>query len=185
MIRSLYLFEDMGQLDQIKTAQLYSAACSVIRGVLYLQDIIDLLHGLTTYLLQSLYLSSCTLLRLLKTSFAKNLDTTSGEALFLSSVGLLQKLSIGNNAYHAKAATILSLLWGSEKVFKNADGSETHELRIRSRSTMSLVFDCFWWWREEFGGQPHVYSKRPTESLLLIGYLVGNDKKLIVGRRTR
>jgi hypothetical protein len=102
MIRSLYLFEDMGQLDQIKTAQLYSAACSVIRGVLYLQDIIDLLHGLTTYLLQSLYLSSCTLLRLLKTSFAKNLDTTSGEALFLSSVGLLQKLSIGNNAYHAK-----------------------------------------------------------------------------------
>ena len=150
MIRSLYLFEDMGRLDSIKVAQLYGGASAVIRGMIFYEEKEFYLLASTTYIFQSLYLASCTLLRFLKTSFSRHVDTSGGSSLFLSSVSLLQKMSIANDDGPAKAATVLSLLWRSERVFKRADGSERLELRIRSRSAMSLIFDCLLWCREEF-----------------------------------
>lgn len=162
MVRSLYVFED-AQLNDPKTAQLYAAACSVIRQI-SLQE--DVLAAATTYIIQGLFLSGCTLFKLLKTSFAKHVDVSSGEALFLSSVRLMQKVSIARNDFPAKCATCLSLLWRSERVFKRADGSEMLEPRIRSRASMSLIFDCLWWCREEFEGQAHAYSPRNTKDSL-------------------
>ncbi len=159
MVRSLYTFDDAGQLNDPKIAQLYAAACSVIRQILYMEDVLNVA---TTYMVQGLLLSGCTLLKLLKTSFAKHVDVPIGQALFLSSVRLMQKVSIANNDFPAKSATCLSLLWRSEKVFKKPDGSEMLELRVRSRSSVSLIYDCLWWCREEFEGQAHAYPSRNT-----------------------
>lgn len=31
---------------------------------------------------------------------------------------------------------------------------------------MSIVYDCAWWWREEFGGQPNTYTDNNTVTTL-------------------
>lgn len=106
-----------------------------------MKDTGDILSAASTYIVQSMFLSGYILLRLLKTTLAKHVDVPSGQALFLSSVRLLEKVSVANNNFPAKCANILSMLWRSEKVFNRSDGSQMQGLRLCSRPNMILIFD--------------------------------------------
>lgn len=50
-------------------------------------------------------------------------------------------------------------LWGSDKVFRKKDGRvESLYLRLRTRLSMSVSYDMFWYWREEFGNMKNPYN---------------------------
>ncbi|CAL5873929.1 uncharacterized protein PFLUO_LOCUS8214 [Penicillium psychrofluorescens] len=52
-------------------------------------------------------------------------------------------------------------MWASDSVFKGADGTrDSLTLRIRSRLTMSVIYDVFWWWREEIAGLASPYKEK-------------------------
>jgi hypothetical protein len=107
-------------------------------------------------------LSSFIILRLLKSSVANYLDESSKDNFFLG-VNIMKRLSAESNDMPARLTMMLTQLWNSDKAFKNADGSDSISLKIRTRLVMSPVFDAIWWWREEFGGQPG--ASDPTTAL--------------------
>lgn len=58
-----------------------------------------------------------------------------------------------------RTAHIMNDLWSSNKVFRKKNGQiESLGLRLRTRLGMSVSFDMFWYWREEFGHMQNPYS---------------------------
>ena len=116
------------------------------------------------YVCSGIMLAGSTLLRLLKSDFAQYLDTKDGKTFLLDCVNSLKLMSCANNDLPARLSQMLAQLWTSDRIFKSPDGSPCLTLRIRSRLAISLMLDVVWWWREEFGGQPGVYSRRESSS---------------------
>jgi hypothetical protein len=55
---------------------------------------------------------------------------------------------------------ILAQLWTSKGIFRESDGTnDSLLLRCRNRLGMSLIFDCFRWWRQTFAGLPDPYEE--------------------------
>ncbi len=58
---------------------------------------------------------------------------------------------------------VLAQLWSSTRVFRRPDGAvDGLALRVRSRLSMGIAHDCFWWWREEFQGKANPYKAQST-----------------------
>lgn len=58
-----------------------------------------------------------------------------------------------------RTALIMHDLWHSNKVFRRKDGRiESLGLRLRTRLSMSVSYDMFWYWREEFGNMQNPYN---------------------------
>ncbi|KAF2103010.1 hypothetical protein NA57DRAFT_71993 [Rhizodiscina lignyota] len=109
-------------------------------------------------------IASYTLLRLLKTSASRFLEVERAKSSFFLSLNISKRLIVDNDDLPSRNLQLLTLLWNSEKAFKDADGSEFSTLRIRSRLAMSPVFDAVWWWRTEFGGQSGAYPPAEVKS---------------------
>jgi hypothetical protein len=136
----------------------YSSACTVLRHI----DRMDAsgkykLTATPFYFVFATSLATFTILRLLKASTAEYMDENAKES-FILGVSLMKRLSTEPTDGPAKLARMLEDLWKSEKAFRNPDGTEHVALRIRTRLSMSPVFDSIWWWREEFGGQQGAYT---------------------------
>jgi transcriptional regulatory protein LEU3 len=98
-------------------------------------------------------LASCTILKIHRSELAPHLDLEAGEQAYFASIVFAREGSIQNNDLSARGASIFSQLWNSQKIFKGKDGKiDSLSSRISSRLSTSVVFDCLWWWRQEFGG---------------------------------
>jgi hypothetical protein len=142
---------------------MYTSACLILRHIDRMDNegIIRLAAAPWFYMFAT-SLSSFIILRLLKASTANYLDDNAKDTFFLG-VNIMKRLSAESNDMPARLTMMLSQLWSSEKAFRNADGSESTTLRIRTRLVMGPVFDAIWWWREEFGGQPGAYDAASTK----------------------
>ena len=86
-------------------------------------------------------------------------DVDAGQKAYFAAILFFRKSSLESDDLCARAAGILTQLWTSNNVFKCSNGRiESLGTRIRSRLSMSIVFDCFWWWKEEFLGQASPYT---------------------------
>ena len=169
----------------ITMIQLYTAACSVMDLVMDLEATTFLLCNITNYMSNGVVLSACTLLRLLKGPLAQYVDAEKGKASFFSAVNILRKVSVANNDLPGRTSGVLAQLWSSDKIFRRPDGSHYFRLRVRSRLAMGIVYDCMWWYRSEFGGQPDVYAL-PNEPMGGKHRPMFNGKELIgVGDRSK
>lgn len=165
--------EPSKKIPTFMITRMYTSAVAVLRHLDHLDNAGALKLGAAPfYCVYATSLASFTILRLLKASTANYMDENAKEDFFLG-VNIMKRLSTENNDGPSRISMIMTQLWNSEKAFKNADGSEHLSLRIRTRLSMSPVFDCIWWWREEFGGQPGAYTgtqfqeetpKEPSES---------------------
>jgi transcriptional regulatory protein LEU3 len=62
-----------------------------------------------------------------------------------------------------RTAFIMNDLWHSNKVFRKKNGQvESLGLRLRTRLGMSVSYDMFWYWREEFGNMQNPYGDEMT-----------------------
>ena len=150
MVQVMSLYQSALTVELVSRIRLYTTACNIIDLVNDLDRTSQLVPYATTYIYLGVLLSGATLLRILKTPAPSTIDIDYFRTTFFSAVTLLKRMSIENNDGPAKAAMVLSQLWSSDRVFHRADGTVDRQLRIRSRLAMSLVFDCLWWWREEF-----------------------------------
>jgi len=93
-------------------SHLYHAATTYIQACLD-HDLhsSSVLHHCPTYLQQSLVSASCTLLKLLNSSFAIHLDIAQGKNLFNSAILAVRTISIKNNDLPARLAEALSRMW--------------------------------------------------------------------------
>jgi hypothetical protein len=158
-VQAFHFYKDPAKkLPTFMLTRMYTSACNVIRHTDRLDNSGAIkLTAAPFYFFYAISLASFTILRLLKASTAQYMDENAKEAFFLG-VNVMKRLSMENNDGPSRLGVILTQLWNSEKAFKNADGTEHLALRIRTRLAMSAVFDCIWWWREEFGGQKGAYT---------------------------
>ena len=160
----LHLFRPFEEIDPSDLLQIYTMACSVLTLLHKCDSAMHLISVCPDHVYGIVMTAGSTLLRLLKSDFAQYIDEKDGKAYLVDCINVLKLMSCANNDLPARYSQILAQLWTSDKVFKHQDGSPCLNLRIRSRFAVGLILDCVWWWREEFGGQPGVYSKPESSS---------------------
>lgn len=151
------LYENPESSDLASKVKLHKASSVVIDRVERLDKTIDPAAYGCTYIFHAVLLAGATIFRLMRSPFGKHLEYETSRATLFSAINLLRKMSITNDDGPAKAAVIMSQLWNSDRVFRKRDGSISTELRVRSRLAVSGVYDCAWWWREEFQGKQSPY----------------------------
>lgn len=108
---------------------------------------------------RTITLAGFTILRLCRSPLAQHLDLAAGEQAFSQAVQFLKNVSLQQGDIGIRTALIMKDLWGSNKVFRRKDGRiESLGLRLRTRLSMSVSYDMFWYWREEFGHMQNPYN---------------------------
>ncbi|KAK1050702.1 hypothetical protein LTR74_016983 [Friedmanniomyces endolithicus] len=154
-IQSLYFFHAPDRPKKEGLAGLYSIAIMVIETVAALERSgTPIEYFSTVYIRRTLSLAALSILKLSRSCLAQHLDLVKGEAAYLSVVSMMRADSFQYNDLTARGTTIRSQLWNSQHVFRSPSGADNSlALRVRGRLSMSIVYDCFWYWREEFGGE--------------------------------
>lgn len=155
---------------------LYSAACSFIETAVVEDERVKFTETCPVFIERTISLAAFTILKIRRSSLAQYIDVEAGEKAYFSAILLCRRASLQSDDISARAATIMTQLWNSKIIFRQADGRvQSLMTRIRSRLSLSIVFDCFWWWREEFAGQPSPYqdpaADEPERSKSILVYL--------------
>ena len=99
------------------------------------------------------------LLKLLNSFFAKNVDIEYGRNLFNRTIQAIRSIGVFPNDLPNRLAEVLAQLWrssgaGSRRSIQTNDSADSSlQLKVKCRMSMSLVFDSVWRWREEFQAQ--------------------------------
>lgn len=124
-----------------------------------------LLH-IPRYIEQMVLAAGVTLLKLLNSFYSSHVDMSAGRALFGKCVNTLRRLSVISNDLPQRLAEVLAQLWqrsgGSEQrnnIFTGqGDGTVrpqppdgSLQLQVRCRSSLSVLYDSIWRWREQTG----------------------------------
>lgn len=133
---------------------------------------INVIHAATNLIQQSYFsfamdrsitLAGFVLLKLVRSSLAPHLDLAAGEKAYFQAIHFLNSVSLQQGDIYVRTALIMKDLWGSNKVFVKKNGqTESLGLRLRTRLGMSVSYDMFWYWREEFGNMPNPYNGDET-----------------------
>lgn len=118
-------------------------------------------------------LAAFTILKIHRSELAPHLDLQAGEQAYFAAIFFAREESLQNNDLSARAASILGQLWNSQSIFKNKNGTvDSLTSRISSRLSMSTLFDCLWWWRQEFGGLGNPYENRQQSKIPIAPFVV-------------
>ena len=115
-----------------------------------------------------------TLLKLLNSFYASHVDIPSGRTLFSKTVSSLRRLSVRSNDLPQRLAEVLAQLWqtsgASEQKLFNGDAGlakpspdESLQLRVRCRSSLSVLYDAIWRWRQQVGQEGRINLDRAVE----------------------
>ena len=105
--------------------------------------------------------ASFTLLKLMRSFFAKIIDFARGRTLFHQTVRAVRATSVVNNDLQWRLAELMVQMWNGARLENQnhaLDDSaiqvdDSLQLKVRCRHSMSHVFDSVWRWREEFQAQ--------------------------------
>lgn len=112
---------------------------------------------------RTITLAGFSILRLCRSPMAQHLDLAVGEQAFMQAMQFLKNVSLLKGDIGIRTALIMRDLWGSNNVFRRKDGRiESLGLRLRTRLSMSVSYDMFWYWREEFGNMQNPYNGEET-----------------------
>ncbi|PPJ58426.1 hypothetical protein CBER1_09293 [Cercospora berteroae] len=112
------------------------------------------------YIEQMMLAASVTLLKILHSFYAKHVDNTYGKTLFTRAVAALRKLSVRSNDLPQRLTEVMAQLWissgsGEQDLFKTDPAldsdDDTLALKVRCRSSLSVLYDAIWRWRERAG----------------------------------
>lgn len=108
---------------------------------------------------RTLTLTGFVILKLARSPLAQHLDLAAGKHAYFQAVQFSKNMSMQTHDLGARCAAIMTDLWSSAKVFQGRNGRiDPLALRLRTRLSMSVSFDMFWYWREEFGHMSNPYN---------------------------
>lgn len=124
----------------------------------------NMLQYATNYIQQMLVAAGFTVLKLIRSFFAKTVDFQRGRTLFHATVAAIRRTSVVHNDLQWRLAELMVQMWNgarlehSNPTLHPQDDSPVHvddslQLKVRCRHSMSLVFDSVWRWREEYQAQ--------------------------------
>lgn len=111
------------------------------------------------YIEQMILAGAVTLLKLLNSFFASHVDVPQGRALFSRSVNTLRTLSVRSNDLPQRLAEVMAQLWHTSCADNPMSPStaparppdDSLQLKVRCRSSLSILFDAIWRWRQQVG----------------------------------
>lgn len=116
---------------------------------------------LPRYIEQMMLAGATTLLKLLNSFYASHVDIPSGRTLFSKTVSCLRQLSVRSNDLPQRLAEVMAQLWqtsgaSEQRLFPDTSSKQADEslqLRVRCRSSLSVLYDAIWRWRQQVGQQ--------------------------------
>lgn len=145
--------------DMEALTRLYSLSLSTLQTANSLAQTTNLIAVCPSIIERTLALIGFIILKLVRSPLAQHLDLAAGEQSYSIAVQLAKSMSIQTNDLGARVSAIMANLWRSQRIFRRKDGSvESLGLRLRTRLSMSVSFDMFWYWREEFGNMSNPYN---------------------------
>lgn len=145
--------------DAEALSRLYSLCVSTMQTANTLSQTTNFISMCPSFIDRTLTLTGFAILKLARSPLAQHLDMAAGEQAYFYGVQFSKNMSLQNNDLGARAAAIMTNLWGSSRIFRRKDGQvESLGLRLRTRLSMSVSFDMFWYWREEFGHMANPYN---------------------------
>ena len=135
----------------------YIAASAMLTAVVDLPD--ESLLYAPRYVEQMILAAAVTLLKLLNSFFANHVDVPVGRTLFSRSVSTLRRLSVRSNDLPQRLAEVLAQLWhtsgqSEQRLFGDSSSKQPDDslqLKVRCRSSLSVLFDAIWRWRQQAG----------------------------------
>lgn len=144
-------------------SRFYSLCVTTINTATALAQQVHFASVSQSFVDRTICLAGFSILRLVRSPLAQHLDLTSGEQAFFQAVQFLKNVSLQSGDIGMRTALIMNDLWNSSKVFRRKDGRiESLGLRLRTRLSMSVSYDMFWYWREEFGNMQNPYNGDET-----------------------
>lgn len=144
-VQVMHFFRPADNIEHHTIAKIYSTTVRYIEQLLEMDREMQYTQYVTAYIMRSSALASCILLRLIKTPFGEAINLEEAKSFFLTSLQLIQKMTVANNDGPARASVALSRLWRSDRVFKGPDGNYFLTLRVRSRYGHSVLWDTMAW----------------------------------------
>ncbi|KAL5342438.1 hypothetical protein BJX70DRAFT_410489 [Aspergillus crustosus] len=142
--------------------KLFIAATSFLTEVLGLESSGQIGHT-TNYILQMIVSAAFALLKILKSPFRQQIDFEYGKLLFNGSISALRRTSIMTKDRPARLADVLSQMWNADSPPGQISvEKDSLQLKIRSRMSMSHVFDTVWRWRHRFRRVKGADGAQPT-----------------------
>lgn len=152
MVLCFHFFVQAEQIDRQGFLQIFSTAQQII---LRLSEV-DATHGFVEYMpiyfARLVVVAAYCILRISKSGLKAELKLDDAGGVFFKAIEISRRRSVQHGDLDALNSIMLTKLWSSEEIFVQADGTrKSLQLDLRGRLSMSVVFDCFWWWRKEFG----------------------------------
>lgn len=141
--------------DKDSLCRLYSLCITVIQaaGLLVSQSLYSFAMD------RSVALSAFCILKLVRSPLAPLLDLTEGEKAYFQAAQFVKDVSLQQGDIFQRTSLIMTDLWNSTKIFRRRNGQiESLGVRLRTRLGMSISYDMFWYWREEFGKMANPYD---------------------------
>jgi hypothetical protein len=131
---------------------LYNAICVFLQGVMDNETSTGtLLEHCSSFIAHTIFSSTFALVKLLNSSFAGNVDTERGKALFNGIILAARKMSVEKDDLASRVGTRVPLLWRSVSTGGRWSPTQPDPLvfRIQFRMSVSHIYDCHWAFREQ------------------------------------
>jgi len=146
---AFYFFEPRPTINMEGLVRTWGVALGLVDTLMELDRRINYISYWPAMSERTATLTAIIILRIVRSSIAHHFDVERGERAFFSIVGAFKKASLQPGDLRTRACAILSQLWADQDVFRYPDGHiDSLRTRIRSRLSMSLVFDCFLWYKD-------------------------------------
>lgn len=162
-VMAFHFFAHPMSPDAEGLSRFYSLCVSTINTASAMTQTVNLPSVAQSFVDRTICLAGFSILRLVRSPLAQHLDLAVGEQAFFQAVQFLKNVSLQPGDIGMRTAMIMHDLWNSNKVFRRKDGRiESLGLRLRTRLSMSVSYDMFWYWREEFGNMQNPYNGDET-----------------------
>ncbi|KAL2786339.1 hypothetical protein BJX66DRAFT_346895 [Aspergillus keveii] len=122
---------------------------SILRG--YTERVATLYQTAYSFLSQCICSSGTDCTKILMSGcFDSIIDIPAGRFLLNSAILALRKMSIANNDLPARLSDVVGFLFSLPSPGPNGKPTHILPLRVRNRSSMSIVYDSLWQWRRHF-----------------------------------
>ncbi|KXT09834.1 hypothetical protein AC579_9300 [Pseudocercospora musae] len=161
---SFHLFKHRSAISDDLLKRMYDVAIDLIELALELDKSANVADFGPVFFARLLDCAAIAILRLCRSDISHQLDPDRGRRAYFALIIFHRKHSVRQDDAFARFSIILTNLWTSTRIFKSASGSiDSLHVRSRARLGMSMVYDCFWWWRQEYGHQKCIYDNEATQ----------------------
>lgn len=154
-----HLFSPIHAIESDTVKRIYKLSCEIIELITTIDGSRNIAEYGPTFVTKHLHVPAIAILRIARSHLEDQIDLKRGQNAYFAMIAYHRKHAVRHDDAFAKFSLILAQLWTSSQIFRTPSG-DIDSLRVRGggRLGVGVVYGCFWWWRQEFGGQVDVFD---------------------------